>query len=404
MKIVFVNYGFFGNNSYYHIEGFAHHLSARGHQVGVIADGAPSESLPGVAMGSFEQAARGGLDAGLSALLGDCETILHAWTPREPVRRFVEPLAAAGLRYVVHLEDDELLVTASQLNVAAGALMRMTPAQVDARLPNHLTHPHKLQGFLGRASGITVIVEPLLKYAPPASPVHLLEPGVDSAMFAPKLDPQERTHRRKELGIDPETVLLVYHGNVHEAVQRDIFSLYTAVKILRRQGRDVRLLRTGMSECVTSTSTSYRMSSGVTHLGRLPRAELPALLDLADIYVQSGWLNGFNLARFPSKLPEFFAMARPVVLPKANLGLQVRDGHDAIVLQQGGAAEIVRCVERLIADPDLARDMGQAGRQFALAQLSWEEKTSGLEAFYASLASEGGVDHRPPGGSPGSET
>jgi hypothetical protein len=75
-----------------------------------------------------------------------------------------------------------------------------------------------------------------------------------------------------------------------------------------------------------------------------------------------------------------------MILPKANLGLQLSDGENAILLREGGAMEIVYSIERLIASPDLAHRMGESGRRFAKTYFSWQEKTKGLEAFYASLS------------------
>ena len=57
-------------------------------------------------------------------------------------------------------------------------------------------------------------------------------------------------------------------------------------------------------------------------------ARLPALLRLADVLVQPGESNRFNTHRLPSKLPEFLASGRPVIMPRANLGLRaVRRGR-----------------------------------------------------------------------------
>ena len=52
----------------------------------------------------------------------------------------------------------------------------------------------------------------------------------------------------------------------------------------------------------------------------------PQLLVAADILVQPDGSPGpFNDYRFPSKLPDFFASGRPVVLPKTNIGLYLSE-------------------------------------------------------------------------------
>ena len=55
-------------------------------------------------------------------------------------------------------------------------------------------------------------------------------------------------------------------------------------------------------------------------LGAVGWREIPGYLALADAFVQPGAADDFNRYRLPSKLPEFLAMGRPVVLPDCNIG------------------------------------------------------------------------------------
>ena len=77
-----------------------------------------------------------------------------------------------------------------------------------------------------------------------------------------------------------------------------------------------------------------------------PRSEVPRYMRLADVLVQPGRSNGFNDYRLPSKLPEFLATGRPVVLPATNLGRFLEDGEECILLRRGDALEIAAVIER----------------------------------------------------------
>ena len=385
MKLLFCNYGEFGNNSSHHIDGFAREMVHRGHTVGVIALGLPICPHPGIAVSTYRSLEDGTADAAILGLLRDSSTLLHAWTPRERIRRWVEPLGRRGVRYVVHLEDDEQLVTASQLHRSVPALASLDDRALDRIIPDHLTHPSRLQPFLAKASGVTVIVDRLRKLVPQGRPTLVLEPGIDTSLFAPRLNSGERAARRANLGVAPTTTVLMYHGSVHPAVQRDVFSLYTAVAKLRRAGLDVKLLRCGTQDVTTETSTAYRRSEGIVWCGFIPRDEMPAMLELADIFVQPGWFNPFNAHRLPSKLLEFFAMERPVLLSKVFAGLGCVDGYDAVVLREGGADEIVRCVMRLMLEPTRAREIAVNGRRFVESNFRWSETSHRLEKFYGGL-------------------
>jgi starch synthase len=54
------------------------------------------------------------------------------------------------------------------------------------------------------------------------------------------------------------------------------------------------------------------------------------------------------------------------------------------------AADIAERVNRLLADPDLARRMGQVGRRRAVEQFSWSAIAAETAALYAELVSSTG--------------
>ena len=69
---------------------------------------------------------------------GKPPTLVHAWTPREAVRRLTEELSARhGCPYVVHLEDNEDAITASRLGLTLEELHARPLGQV----PETLAHP-----------------------------------------------------------------------------------------------------------------------------------------------------------------------------------------------------------------------------------------------------------------------
>ena len=162
--------------------------------------------------------------------------------------------------------------------------------------------------------------------------------------------------------------VLVYPGNLHAANRREMFSLYVAVHILRRRGWGVTLLRTG-EDFGPGLDVAFQHLRGAVsrELGRLPRREMLALLKLADVLVQPGPPDAFNQRRLPSKLPEFLAAGRPVVLPRANLGLRLCDGREAVLLDHGHGLEIAAKVDALFREPERAEAIGAAGRAFAEA-------------------------------------
>jgi glycosyltransferase involved in cell wall biosynthesis len=106
---------------------------------------------------------------------------------------------------------------------------------------------------------------------------------------------------------------------------------------------------------------------------------------LADIFVQPGVPDAFNDYRLPSKLPEFFSIGRPVVLPRTNVGENVRHGVDAYVLERADAAGIARAVRELRADARLAARLAEGAVRFAAENFSWRRSAEALAKFYSDL-------------------
>jgi glycosyltransferase involved in cell wall biosynthesis len=74
-----------------------------------------------------------------------------------------------------------------------------------------------------------------------------------------------------------------------------------------------------------------------------------------------------------------------VVLPRTNLGLLVRHGIDAYVLQRADAAGIAAAVIELRRSPTLARQLAAGAIAFGQEHFSWSRSAAKLEEFYLSL-------------------
>jgi glycosyltransferase involved in cell wall biosynthesis len=232
------------------------------------------------------------------------------------------------------------------------------------------------------ADGITVITPALRHVAPEHVPKIILAPGADEI---PPLTPVERQAVRLSAGIADGERMVVYPGGMNSANQRDILDLYFAIDLLCRRGHSVKLVRTGdeAPQPVSDRFDAVRRERSVD-LSRVTRARLIKLLAAADLLIQPGAPGDFDDFRLPSKLPDFFASGRPVILPRANLGLRVRDGEEALLLDRGDANEIAEKAALLLSDPIRAEAIGAAGRRFA-STLSWQAGADALMKFYRRL-------------------
>lgn len=386
MSVVLVNYGIFNSNSGGHTAHFANALADEGENVWVLGAGNPDDArdFGDVKFNacSFDEL-KGQIPARLANALAEPGAVVHGWTPRETVRGVIDRLVAeTGVSYMIHLEDNEGVIARSQLGVGWDRFARSFDDPPGATFPAHLSHPVRSRELLRGAAGVTVIADALRATVEVSSPIHLLEPGVDASLFSPLASEVERQAARRKLYIAPDAKVIVYHGNMHSANRRDMFSLYTALMILKRRGVPVVLIRSGVDHGSDFDVSMEFLRRDVIDLGLLPREEMVAILKLADVYVQPGAVDDFNIYRLPSKVPEFLALGRPVALPRANLGLQLKDGVQAIVLDRGDGLDIANRLEQLFAEPERMQAMGAAGRAFALRELDWKRNAVSLLKFY----------------------
>jgi glycosyltransferase involved in cell wall biosynthesis len=380
MRVVFVYFGPFDVNSAIQAFHFGNELTELGWSVTVAGQGDPSR-IEAVGEPHFECINHSELDTKLEACRREPdETVVCAWTPRERVRLLTTRFASKlGAPYVIHLEDNEEYLLEEATGHSLAELQRLPLGEQGRLVPIDLIHPTRHLEFLRDAAGVTMITEELNEFNVGGRPHHIARPGIDTERFRPDLTPPVS---RDQLGLAAEDFVLVYHGTIHYANQHEMLSLYLAVKLLQRRGRRVRLVRLGHSGFGGVDPASFgALADGVIELGSVPWRKVPSYLALADAYVQPGQADAFNRYRLPSKLPEFLAMGRPVILPHCNIGNDLAHGENALLLERGNAEEIVARVEELIDDPALAERLGRGAREFALEQLCWRTNSEGLAGF-----------------------
>jgi glycosyltransferase involved in cell wall biosynthesis len=384
VNISFVCHNDFRSNSGIHVFNLANELDRLGHSCAVfVPDGKETAfdlGNPRFAAFDFSEA-RGG---SLSFPDGSGPAFVHAWTPREHVRLLAEQLAG---RYqssiVVHLEDNEDVVTSDLLGIPLERLMALPDEELDRVSHPHLSHPRRSRAFLEQGVGITVIIDRLREFAPDGVPTKVVWPAFEDDLFHPQpADPGLRA----ELGLRESDAIIVYPGNVHASNVREMRSLYLAIALLNRKGRPVRLVRLGEDHVDLLGDELRSAEQYVVHAGSRPHRDVPRYLALADVLVQPGRPDAFNDYRFPSKLPEFLAMGKPLILPRSNIGRYLTDGDDALLLERGDALEIAQQVERVLDDPSLATRLEEGARRFAESKFGWDVSAARLAGFYEQLA------------------
>jgi glycosyltransferase involved in cell wall biosynthesis len=385
MNVLLVSHCDFRGNSALHVFNIAVELERSGYSptICVPENSASVDDLgrPSFPIQTFDEVRL----EGTAFTNGHGPDLVHAFTPRELVRDVTDQITLRyGCPYIVHLEDNEEVILTDALGGAAFEVVRGLPQPLlDGMVLRHHSHPIRARAFLERAAGMTAVIETLLDFGPDDMPAQVIWPGFDRSILSAKDD---SSRVRASLDLRPDDVVLAYTGDIHPSNLGEVRSLYVAVALLRRAGYQARLVKTGWNKVDMSWAEELSLGDAVIDLGFVSRRRLGELLSIADVLVQPGGPSRFNDFRFPSKLPDFLASGKPVILPRTNIGLHLRDGEDALLLERGHAVEIFEKVVRVVEDKALARRLGENGRAFAFERLRWDETVKSLVELYSGVS------------------
>lgn len=383
LNILFILHGSFSSNSALHVAALANELTKHAHDCAVAVPH-DLETISHHERPAFRGLTFAEAEQNLVFANGHGPDIIHAWTTRENVRHLAEKLRARhAAKLVVHLEDNEQQILSLSLGRSVGELEQLPAAELDRLVPDNLSHPLRSRELLATADGATVVTEKLREFVPAGRPVQTITPAADARYFFPRPIPREF---RRLCDFAPGTTLLFYHGNTHASNAAEVRELYAALLQLNRAGHPTTLLRTGLDSVDFLGSIACEVAPFVIGLGQiLHHHHLPPLMALADIFVQPGVPDPFNDYRFPSKLPEFFSIGRPVVLPRTNFGAHLRHGTDAYVLDRADAGGITSAIIALRHDRALYDRLSQGAVACAEQHFSWHRSAETLAKFYSTL-------------------
>lgn len=392
MNILFVLYNDFHANSAIQVHHFANALVERGHDC-AIAVPQNKESCYTHIGGAINYTPLNFNETLKKPIISTngktfVPGIIYAWTPREIVRTHCEKLRKLypDSKLLVDLEDNEEIILESNLGLPFSQLQKHTLAELDQIVPNTLSHPVRYREFLQAADGVTVIMDTLLDFVPPAKPSLVLWPILDEQRFYAR---EKSEAFLEKWGLSADEIMLAYVGNVHSSNWQEVRSLYLAVALANRQGIPCRLLRAGKDYYPFWGEQKSWSEQYAVDLGLISNRQIPEVLANADLLVQPGKADKFNNFRLPSKIPEFLAMKKPVALPYSNVGRFLEDEQEAIILRRGDALEILEVIRRYAEDPDVFGRIAEGGQRFVHEKFGKEGIGQKLEAFLQTILFNG---------------
>src|SRR6202166_1203579 len=233
-------------------------------------------------------------------------------------------------------------------------------------------------GFLYRRANRIVVVSPAFKdhlmryWNVPAEKIAIVENGVETDIF--HLDPAA-PQIRKELKIE-DRFLICYigtMGNAHglETVIAAAEQLQTALPRAK-----FLLIGEGAEKDALVELAATRKLNNIQFLGQQPRERIPSYVSAADLCLVMLKKTELFKTVIPTKLLEYMACERPVIVAVDGQARQIIEEAGAgVFVEPENSQDLVQAILGLAEDPAKRRQMGASGRQYIVNKFS-REKTA----------------------------
>jgi glycosyltransferase involved in cell wall biosynthesis len=230
----------------------------------------------------------------------------------------------------------------------------------------------KIAGFLYRRSDRVVVVTPAFEdylaecWAVPREKISVIENGVETDLFAP--DPA--TGLRKELGVENKFVVS-YIGTMGMA--HALETMISAAARLQQTNPEIVFLMVGEGSDKERIAALAR-ERGLNNLrfvDQQPREKIPAFIGASDVCLVLLKKTELFKTVIPSKMLEFMACARPVILGVEGQARAIlTEARAGIAVDPENPDALAQAICHLAANREQARELGQNGREYIIRKFS----------------------------------
>ena len=182
-----------------------------------------------------------------------------------------------------------------------------------------------------------------------------------------------------QVGAKPNLVLFL--GRL--VAEKGIYDLLQAIALVRASVPDVRLVCAGEGDRIGVARYAERLgiADAVKFTGWVGPSGKRALLEHAAVFALPSYDEGL-----PVSLVEAMGAGIPVIAsPVGGIPEVVVDGSSGYLVGAGDARSLHRAIARILADRSLARRLGDAARQTALARFDADKALASVEDLYEAL-------------------
>jgi lipopolysaccharide/colanic/teichoic acid biosynthesis glycosyltransferase len=211
------------------------------------------------------------------------------------------------------------------------------------------------------------------------------EQGISADKFAPSPAVRQQAEQlRRELGIEPSAPVVGFVGRLVR--DKGVAELVEAYFRLKPRFPSLVLLLVGQYEegdpVDPRTRRLIESTSGIIAPGQVDN--VVPYYQIMDVLASPTYREGFGTVSL-----EASAVGKPVVTTNATGARDaVVDGKTGLIVPVGDSDALAKALGRVLENPELARQMGEAGRQRVIAEFPRERIWQGVEELYRTLYEE----------------
>jgi len=211
--------------------------------------------------------------------------------------------------------------------------------------------------------------------------IHVIYNGVDIQKF--KFRPN-KAELRQEFGLETDKKIVLFVGRLYH--RKGLETLLRSIPPVLKEFSNVKFVISGTGfkekeESLKNLAKELQIEDYVTFLGYVADEKLPDLYSASDIFVLPAIYENF-----PFAILEAQSSALPVI--STNVGgipEFLEDGKNGFVIDPRNETELIQKLLTLLQNPELAKKMGEHGRELIEQTLSWDIITNQVIDLYHQL-------------------
>ena len=206
--------------------------------------------------------------------------------------------------------------------------------------------------------------------------------GFDPQAFKPMVKDQQLAH---DLGISDNDKVILFVGTIYEF--SGLENIIQNFEIIKSKIKDIKFLIVGGGESfrkIKSLVNKKNLKSDVILTNFKPQHEIPKLISLADVCINSFEINKTTDSIVPIKILEYLACGKPVLSTplKGTIALLPKEDFGIIYSPYGS---FVENLSDLLANTEKLEELGNKGLDYVIKNHDWNILTDSLLKKFENL-------------------